>query len=85
MEHKLQAEKLANPALESLDSAQRGVRAAFALTWAKLTPQAQQLGKLLSLFAPKQIAWDLVVFVATESLTNNQEEEKQLKRCINEL
>ncbi|MDJ0901260.1 MAG: tetratricopeptide repeat protein, partial [Xenococcus sp. MO_188.B8] len=78
MEHQLQAEKLANPALESLNPTQRGVNAAFALTWSKLTSHAQQLGKLLSLFAPKQISWDLVVFVATESLTNNQEEEKQL-------
>ena len=76
MERQLQAEKLANPALEGLDPAQRGVRAAFALTWVRLTPHAQKLGKLLSLFAPKQIAWDLVVRVTTESETG--EGEKQL-------
>ena len=83
MERKIQAEKLANPALESLNKAQKGVRAVFALTWSKLDPNAQQLGKLLSLFSPKQIHWDLVIFVAAEFLS--QEEEKQLTWSIEEI
>jgi tetratricopeptide (TPR) repeat protein len=64
----LQERKLAEAALqdrETLNSTQLGVKAAFALTWEELDPLAQQLGKLLSLFSPQSILWELVVWVAT--------------------
>ena len=41
-------------------TAQRGVEAAFDLSWEVLNDQSQHLGKLLSLFAPAPIPWELV-------------------------
>ncbi|OLT63265.1 tetratricopeptide repeat protein [Moorena bouillonii PNG] len=41
-------------------TAQRGVAAAFELSWLELDEQAQQLGCLLSLFALAPIPWNLV-------------------------
>ncbi|MGI8505123.1 MAG: tetratricopeptide repeat protein [Hassallia sp.] len=70
MFRRLQERKLAEAALqdrETIHSIQLGVKAAFALTWEELDPLAQQLGKLLSLFSPQSILWELVVWVATES------------------
>ncbi len=66
----LQERKLAEAALqhrETINSTQLGVKAAFALTWEELDPLTQQLGKLLSLFSPQSILWELVVWVATEN------------------
>ncbi|MGI2902740.1 tetratricopeptide repeat protein [Tolypothrix sp. VBCCA 56010] len=73
---RLQERKLAEAALqnrETLNSTKLGVKAAFALTWEELDPLGQQLGKLLSLFSPQSILWELVVWVATdfESEGNN--------------
>ncbi len=70
MFRRLQERKLAEAALqnrETINSTQLGVKAAFALTWEELDPLAQQLGKLLSLFSPQSILWELVVWVATEN------------------
>ncbi|MGD1858254.1 MAG: NB-ARC domain-containing protein [Leptolyngbyaceae cyanobacterium] len=39
---------------------QRGVRAAFELSWQRLDTTAQVLGQVLSLFAPGEIPWELV-------------------------
>jgi len=39
---------------------QRGVRAAFELSWQRLDETAQVLGQMLSLFAPGEIPWELV-------------------------
>lgn len=82
MLERLQDQKLADATLqqgENLGVSQRGVKAAFALTWLELDPLAQQLGKLLSLFSPQLIVWDLVVSVATEHTEQaKQEQHKQL-------
>ena len=42
-------------------TAQRGVAAAFELTWEKLKADTQRLGRMLSLFALAPIPWRLVV------------------------
>ncbi|TFI51687.1 tetratricopeptide repeat protein [Mastigocladus laminosus UU774] len=68
MLERLQNQKSADATLhqeENLSASQRGVKAAFALIWSELDPLAQQLGKLLSLFSPQLIVWDLVVWIAT--------------------
>ncbi|MCP6761850.1 MAG: tetratricopeptide repeat protein [Fischerella sp. CENA71] len=68
MLERLQGQKLADATLhqgENLSASQRGVKAVFALIWSELDPLAQQLGKLLSLFSPQLIVWDLVVWIAT--------------------
>ncbi|NEU76267.1 tetratricopeptide repeat protein [Hassallia byssoidea VB512170] len=73
----LQERKLAEAALqdrETINSTQLGVKAAFALTWEELDPLTQQLGKLLSLFSPQSILWELVVWVAIESKNIEQTE-----------
>ncbi len=41
-------------------TAQRGVRAAIALSWEKLAPATQDVGRLLGVFAPAVIPWALV-------------------------
>ena len=41
-------------------TAQRGVAAAFELSWQELDEDARELGRLLSLFAPEAIPWSLV-------------------------
>ncbi|MEH2085210.1 tetratricopeptide repeat protein [Nostoc sp.] len=85
---RLQERKLAESALqdrETLNSTQLGVKAAFALTWEELDPLAQQLGKLLSLFSPALILWDLVIWVATGGGKAENEEERQLTWSENEL
>ncbi|MEH2069441.1 MAG: tetratricopeptide repeat protein [Nostoc sp.] len=52
-------------------TAQRGVLAAFELSWQELNDDDKQLGCLLSLFAPAPIAWDLV----EQCLPDSDEEE----------
>lgn len=89
MFRRLQNQKLADAALQkqdNLSSSQRGVKAAFALTWSELDPLAQQLGKLLSLFSPQLILWDLVVWIATrDGEPAKQEQHKQLSWSEEEL
>ena len=85
---RLQERKLAESALqdrETLNSTQLGVKAAFALTWSELDPLAQQLGKLLSLFSPVLILWDLVLWVAIDGGEAENQEERQLTWSENEL
>ncbi|MEH1935333.1 MAG: tetratricopeptide repeat protein, partial [Nostoc sp.] len=85
---RLQERKLAESALqdrETLNSTQLGVKAAFALTWEELDPLAQQLGKLLSLFSPVLILWDLVIWVATGGGETENQDERQLTWSENEL
>ncbi|MBH8573675.1 tetratricopeptide repeat protein [Nostocaceae cyanobacterium CENA369] len=88
MFRRLQERKLAEAALqnrETINSTQLGVKAAFALTWQELDPLAQQLGRFLSLFAPQQILWDLVIWVATGGEEAENQEERQLTWSENEL
>lgn len=80
---RLEEQKLAHEALqkrESLSSSQLGVKAAFTLTWLQLDPLTQQLGKLLSLFSPQSILWDLVVWVATKGGEKREDEENPEKQ-----
>ena len=64
----LAADGLESPALEHdrlqiQANAERGLRAAFAVSWAQLAaihPTAQQLARVLSLFAVADLPWDLV-------------------------
>ena len=64
----LQAQRLEEEAINpselgiqpTLNTAQRGVKAAFELIWQNLDPTTQQVGEFLSLFAPEMIPWQLV-------------------------
>ncbi|WP_445627333.1 tetratricopeptide repeat protein [Nostoc sp. DSM 114167] len=63
MLRRLEKKRLEQPALvkpEGDMTAQRGVLAAFELSWQELNDDDKQLGCLLSLFAAAPIAWDLV-------------------------
>jgi tetratricopeptide (TPR) repeat protein len=70
----LRSQKLLNPALDYSDegiksnyplmTAERGVRAAFELTWQKLNDSTQKLACLLSLFDSAAIPWELLEKVA---------------------
>ena len=85
MLERLQEEKLAAESLqnrETINSTQLGVQAAFNLTWKRLTPQTQQLGKFLSLFSPHSIAWKLVVRTATKKdVKTVRQGDKKISRC----
>jgi tetratricopeptide (TPR) repeat protein len=63
----LQAKGMQDPALarsaEDEMLAERGVKAAFDLTWETLEPAAQQVARLLSYFALDWMEWDLVEWV----------------------
>lgn len=50
-------------------TAKLGVEAAFDLSWELLDQNSQHLGKLLSLFAPAPIPWELAVKVEKQYLT----------------
>ncbi|WP_414549535.1 tetratricopeptide repeat protein [Anabaena sp. CCY 0017] len=90
MLERLQTQKLAEISLQrepdsTIGQAQLGVKAAFTLTWEKLDPLTQQLGKFLSLFAPQQILWDLVTWVATDGGKAEDEAAIQLNWSQEEL
>ncbi|MTJ31647.1 tetratricopeptide repeat protein [Aphanizomenon sp. UHCC 0183] len=77
---RLEAKGLGHPALvvDMNDptwtlSITRGVEAAFALSWEVLSPAAQELGCLLSLFALAPIPWSLVESAAPEKDTEDLE------------
>ncbi len=60
---RLQAQRLAAKALLAAEpemTATLGVTAAFELSWQDLTPAAQEVAKLLSVFAGAEIPWGLV-------------------------
>ena len=52
----------------------RGVEAAFELSWSQLSPDAQELGCLLSLFAASPIPWSLVENCAVDQDPEDLEE-----------
>ena len=68
--------------ISSLMTAERGVAAAFELSWKRLSSHAKQLGCLLSLFALAPIPWYLVENIATES---GLEGLKQSRRALTKL
>ncbi|OKH41292.1 tetratricopeptide repeat protein [Nostoc calcicola FACHB-389] len=53
-----------NPQRKTLSTAQRGVLAAFELSWVELNQQTQQVAILLSLFAPDIFLWEWVESMA---------------------
>ncbi|MGF1990432.1 MAG: tetratricopeptide repeat protein [Nostoc sp. ZfuVER08] len=74
MLRRLEKKRLEQPALDKPEgdmTAQRGVLAAFELSWQELNDDDKQLGCLLSLFAPAPIPWDLV----EQCLAEEDEEE----------
>ncbi|XHR85100.1 MAG: tetratricopeptide repeat protein [Gloeotrichia echinulata GP01] len=63
MRRRLEKKRLEQPALDKAESdmtAERGVLAAFELSWQELQEADKQLGYLLSVFAPAPIPWKLV-------------------------
>lgn len=69
---RLQAQRLAAKALLAAEpemmTATLGVTAAFELSWQDLTPAAQEVGKLLSVFAGAEIPWGLVQACLSEGM-----------------
>ncbi|MGB3652731.1 MAG: tetratricopeptide repeat protein [Rivularia sp. (in: cyanobacteria)] len=58
-QQRLQQEAI-NPQQKGLSTAQRGVLAAFELSWVELNPETQKLAGLLSLFAADIFVWEWV-------------------------
>jgi tetratricopeptide (TPR) repeat protein len=71
---RLQAQRLEDEAIDpsaaqlhpTLNTAKRGVKAAFELTWQKLDPMTQAVAQFLSLFAPDVIPWNLIEAASEE-------------------
>ncbi len=78
MLQRLKAQRLTHNALLNIDdstlTAQRGVSAAFELSWESLDEKAQELSCLLSLFASAPIPWFLVV-----AIVETEEELRELE------
>ncbi len=89
MLERLQEQKLNEEALQdqqTLNTIQLGVKAALNLTWSRLNPLTQQLGMFLSLFAPGQISWNLVVRATKgkdKAVTNDQEGQQTEESPLN--
>ncbi|MEM1395229.1 MAG: tetratricopeptide repeat protein [Cyanobacteria bacterium P01_H01_bin.150] len=85
----LQEERLNNEAInpdsEDLEdtemTAKLGVKAAFNLTWEKLDEKTREVGELLSLFNPNQIAWEYVESVS-ESLSWKKKDVRSAKNQL---
>lgn len=80
---RLQQAALVEPTPEM--TAQRGVAAAFELSWEELDKQARQLGCLLSLFAPAPIRWELVEQLVRSSHSNETENQEGKLNSIRRL
>jgi tetratricopeptide (TPR) repeat protein len=65
----------------TLNTAQRGVKAAFELIWQNFDPTTQQVGEFLSLFAPEMIPWQLVEF-ASKPLSWGKEDINRAKHQL---
>ncbi|UKP01311.1 tetratricopeptide repeat protein (plasmid) [Nostoc sp. UHCC 0870] len=79
-EQRLEDEAINHCQQQTLSTAQRGVLAAFELSWLELNPMTQLVGKLLSLFAPDIFRWEwvesassLLNLSSTEIETANQQ------------
>ncbi|BBC22682.1 tetratricopeptide repeat protein [Pseudanabaena sp. ABRG5-3] len=59
-EHGLASDALKPDRLDTRQNAEQGVQAALAMSWQNLSPDAQQLGRVLSLFEPINLPWELV-------------------------
>ncbi|WP_256871734.1 tetratricopeptide repeat protein [Nostoc sp. TCL26-01] len=71
---RLDERSLSKSKLEADMTAQRGVLAAFELSWQELEDDAKQLGCLLSLFAPAPVPWNLVEQCLPETDAEDLEE-----------
>ena len=81
MLRRLEKKRLEKPAWDKPEgdmTAQRGVLAAFELSWQELNDDDKQLGCLLSLFAAAPISWNLVEHCLTE------EDEEELEEIRDE-
>ncbi|PZO42331.1 MAG: hypothetical protein DCF19_06980 [Pseudanabaena frigida] len=58
--HGLASDALKPDRLDTRQKAKQGVQAALSMSWQLLSPDAQQLGRILSLFEPINLPWDLV-------------------------
>ena len=69
----------------TLNSAERGVKAAFALTWQKLAANSRETALLLSLFASWGIVWEVVEVTAiAEELNEIRTPLAKTKKELNE-
>jgi len=69
----------------TLNSAERGVKAAFDLTWQKLAPNSRETALLLSLFASRGIVWEEVEWIAiAEELNDIRTPLAKTKKELNE-
>ncbi|MDJ0798748.1 MAG: tetratricopeptide repeat protein [Calothrix sp. MO_167.B12] len=81
----LEQQRLNDEALEysseSWTTAQRGVKAAFELSWQKLDAMTQGVAELLSLFAPDVIPWGLVTSIC-QRLDGNKADINKAKKQL---
>jgi tetratricopeptide (TPR) repeat protein len=69
----------------TLNSAERGVKAAFDLTWQKLAANSRETALLLSLFASRGIVWEVVEVIAiAEELNEIRTPLAKTKKELNE-
>jgi hypothetical protein len=62
----IEDEALNQELYKTLSTAQRGVKAAFELSWQELETQTQQIAAFLSLFAPPMFIWEWVEAAASK-------------------
>ncbi len=58
--HGLASEAMKPDRLDIRQKAEQGVQVALSMSWQNLSPDAQQLGRVLSLFEPINLPWELV-------------------------
>ncbi len=63
--HGLASDSLNPDRLDTRQKAKLSLQAALAMSWQNLSPDAQQLGRVLSLFEPINLPWELVERVVT--------------------
>ncbi|WP_271251580.1 tetratricopeptide repeat protein [Pseudanabaena sp. Chao 1811] len=59
-EHGLASDALKPDRLDTRQKAKLGLQASLSMSWQNLSPDAQQLGRVLSLFEPITLPWELV-------------------------
>jgi tetratricopeptide (TPR) repeat protein len=79
MGKRLEAKRLGQKALQDragMMTAERGIAAAFELSWAELAAGEQKLGALLSLFALAPLPWDIVQSCCADEDAEELEDER---------
>ncbi|AFZ02242.1 tetratricopeptide repeat protein [Calothrix sp. PCC 6303] len=69
-----------NPQKKGLSTAQRGVLAAFELSWVELNPETQKIAGLLSLFAADIFVWEWVESTAKSLNWDESDVEKAIEQ-----